>query len=169
MKNCLRQTVSLNAPISNRIFPTSLRINAVWNPYSIEPAYCVFFSQTDCEMYLTLLVCILYSASDGMSRTGVFIAVMCEMERIKMEGEVDVFHTVKAMRKKRPHMVYTKVRTLALALWVFMYLLNFIAAHTLSFTCVYSYLCRYTQLTTWYVCNQTLHTIICITWFSSVC
>lgn len=67
-------------------------------------------------MYLTLFVCILYSASDGMSRTGVFIAVMREMERIKMEGEVDVFHTVKAMRKKRPHMVYTKVRTLALAL-----------------------------------------------------
>ena len=47
-----------------------------------------------------------------MSRTGVFIAAMCEMERVKVEGEVDIFQTVKAMRQKRAHMVYTKVWTL---------------------------------------------------------
>ena len=45
-----------------------------------------------------------------MSRTGVFIAAMCEVERVKVEGEVDIFQTIKAMRKKRPHMVYNKVR-----------------------------------------------------------
>ena len=45
-----------------------------------------------------------------MSRTGVFIAAMCEVERVKVEGEVDFFQTIKAMRKKRPHMVYNKVR-----------------------------------------------------------
>ena len=44
-----------------------------------------------------------------MSRTGVFIAAMCEVERVKVEGEVDVFQTIKTMRKKRPHMVYNKV------------------------------------------------------------
>ena len=44
-----------------------------------------------------------------MSRTGVFIAAMCEVERVKVEGEVDIFQTIKAMRKKRPHMVYNKV------------------------------------------------------------
>ena len=44
-----------------------------------------------------------------MSRTGVFIAAMCEVERVKVEGEVDFFQTIKAMRKKRPHMVYNKV------------------------------------------------------------
>ena len=47
--------------------------------------------------------------SDGMSRTGVFIAAMCEVERVKVEGEVDIFQTIKAMRKKRPHMVHNKV------------------------------------------------------------
>ena len=45
-----------------------------------------------------------------MFRTGVFIAVMCEVERLKVEGEVDFFQTIKAMRKQRPHMVYNKVR-----------------------------------------------------------
>ena len=50
-----------------------------------------------------------------MSHTGVFIAAMCEVERVKVEGEVDNFQTIKAMRKKRPHMVYNKVR-LALSL-----------------------------------------------------
>ena len=44
-----------------------------------------------------------------MSRTGVFIAAMCEVERVKVEGEVDFFQTIKAMRKKRPHMVYNKI------------------------------------------------------------
>ena len=44
-----------------------------------------------------------------MSRTGVFIAAMCEVERVKVEGEVDIFQTIKAMRKKRPHMVCNKV------------------------------------------------------------
>ena len=55
------------------------------------------------------LWCICNILSDGMSRTGVFIAAMCEVERVKVEGEVDFFQTIKAMRKKRPHMVYNKV------------------------------------------------------------
>ena len=45
-----------------------------------------------------------------MSRTGVFIAAMCEVERVKVEGEVDIFQTIKTMRKKRPHMVNNKVK-----------------------------------------------------------
>ena len=56
-----------------------------------------------------LLSCIHDYLSDGMSRTGVFIAAMCEVERVKVEGEVDFFQTIKTMRKKRPHMVYNKV------------------------------------------------------------
>ena len=44
-----------------------------------------------------------------MSCTGVFIAAMCEVERGKVEREVDIFQTIKAMRKQRPHMVYNKV------------------------------------------------------------
>ena len=58
---------------------------------------------------MLLLSCIYDYLSDGMSRTGVFIAAMCEVERVKVEGDVDIFQTIKAMRKKRPHMVYNKV------------------------------------------------------------
>ena len=47
--------------------------------------------------------------SDGMARTGVFIAAMSEVERVKAEGEIDLFQTVKAARSKRPHMISTLV------------------------------------------------------------
>ena len=47
--------------------------------------------------------------SDGMSRTGVFITTMAEVERVKVQGEVDIFQTVKAARSERPHMVSTPV------------------------------------------------------------
>ena len=47
--------------------------------------------------------------SDGMSRTGVFITTMAEVERVKVQGEVDIFQTVKAARYERPHMVSTPV------------------------------------------------------------
>ena len=44
-----------------------------------------------------------------MSRTGVFITTMAEVERVKVQGEVDIFQTVKAARSERPHMVSTLV------------------------------------------------------------
>ena len=47
--------------------------------------------------------------SDGMSRTGVFITTMAEVERVKVQGEVDIFQTVKAARSERPHIVSTPV------------------------------------------------------------
>ena len=47
--------------------------------------------------------------SDGMSRSGVFITCMTEIERVKVEGGVDIFQTVKAARAQRPHMVCTSV------------------------------------------------------------
>ena len=53
------------------------------------------------------VLCALHS--DGMSRTGVFITVMSEIDRVKVEGEMDIFHTVKAARKARPNMVSTVV------------------------------------------------------------
>ena len=44
-----------------------------------------------------------------MGRTGVFITAMSEIERVKVEGEVDIFQTVKAIRVQRPNMVSTVV------------------------------------------------------------
>ena len=49
------------------------------------------------------------SFSDGMSRSGTFITCMSEIERVKVEGGVDIFQTVKAARTQRPHMVNTSV------------------------------------------------------------
>ena len=50
-----------------------------------------------------------------MSRSGVFITCMSEIERVKVEGGVDIFQTVKAARAQRPHMVYTSVSGLLMA------------------------------------------------------
>ena len=44
-----------------------------------------------------------------MSRTGVFITTVAEVERVKVQGEVDIFQTVKAARSERPHMASTPV------------------------------------------------------------
>ena len=38
-----------------------------------------------------------------------FICAMSEVERVKAEGQVDVFQTIKGMRIQRPHMVDTLV------------------------------------------------------------
>ena len=53
------------------------------------------------------LIYLLYS--DSIGRIGVFICAMSEVERVKFEGQVDDFQTVKAMRSQRPHMVDTPV------------------------------------------------------------
>ena len=41
-----------------------------------------------------------------------FICAMSEVERVKVEGQVDVFQTIKGMRIQRPHMVETAVSVL---------------------------------------------------------
>ena len=65
--------------------------------------YTRLFKGTFCKILCTLCI------SDGMSRTGVFITVMSEIDRVKVEGEIDIFQTVKAARTARPHMVPTVV------------------------------------------------------------
>ena len=46
----------------------------------------------------------------GVGRTGVFCVVASCIERLKLEGVVDVFQTVKMMRTQRMSMVNTAVR-----------------------------------------------------------
>lgn len=58
-------------------------------------------------------VCIFhYDISAGAGRTGTFIALSNILERVKAEGLLDVFQTVKSLRTQRPHMVQTVVRML---------------------------------------------------------
>ena len=45
----------------------------------------------------------------GAGRTGTFGALSTVLERVKAEGILDVFQTVKSLRLQRPHMVQTLV------------------------------------------------------------
>lgn len=44
-----------------------------------------------------------------MGRTGVFITLSIVLERMRYEGAVDIFQTVKMLRTQRPAMVQTEV------------------------------------------------------------
>ena len=65
---------------------------------------------------LSMVVCC--ANSDGKSCSGVFINCMMETERIKVEGGVDIFQTVKAARAQRPHMVYTRVSPVKVYIYI---------------------------------------------------
>ena len=54
-------------------------------------------------------MCVFLSA--GVGRTGVFITLSIVLERMRYEGVVDLFQTVKTLRTQRPAMVQTEVRT----------------------------------------------------------
>ncbi len=49
------------------------------------------------------------SFSDGVGRTGAFITIHAQMERMKSEAVVDLFQYVKAIRIQRSDMVSNKV------------------------------------------------------------
>lgn len=63
-----------------------------------------FLSETCIKTHILYLY---YSA--GAGRTGTFIALSNILERVKAEGLLDVFQTVKSLRMQRPHMVQTVV------------------------------------------------------------
>ena len=46
--------------------------------------------------------------SAGVGRTGVFITLGVVLERMRYEGLIDVFNTVKMLRTQRPAMVQTE-------------------------------------------------------------
>ena len=51
----------------------------------------------------------LYTCSDGLGRTGTFIAIWSLIEQMKAEGQIDVVSIIKSIRNQRPgavaHMV----------------------------------------------------------------
>lgn len=52
---------------------------------------------------------IVVHCSAGVGRTGVFLTLSIVLERIRYEGVVDVFQTVKLLRTQRPALVQTEV------------------------------------------------------------
>jgi len=53
---------------------------------------------------LVLMLC-----SAGVGRTGVFVTLSIVLERMRYEGVVDMFQTVKILRTQRPAMVQNEV------------------------------------------------------------
>lgn len=51
---------------------------------------------------------IIIHCSDGSGRTGTFCAVNIALERVKLDGTVDMFQTVRRLRTQRPLMVQTE-------------------------------------------------------------
>ena len=50
-----------------------------------------------------------FCCSNGVGRTGVFLSLHIILERLLVEGLVDIFQTVKNLRIQRPAMVQTLV------------------------------------------------------------
>ena len=45
------------------------------------------------------------SYSDGVGRTGTFLCIHSQLERVKTEGVVDIFQAIKSVRMQRPGLV----------------------------------------------------------------
>ena len=60
----------------------------------------------------TVRILVLYSCSDGVGRTGTFICLHSQLERLKTEGVVDFFQAVKSARIQRAGMVPDAVSNL---------------------------------------------------------
>lgn len=62
-----------------------------------------------CAYCVQCLTRVLTVRSAGVGRTGVFITLSIVLERMRYEGVVDLFQTVKTLRTQRPAMVQTEV------------------------------------------------------------
>ena len=93
----------LNTLVCNHLTPLSLKglkfwlvLQSVW-----FEGLMIFWSSK--SIYL------LCDGSMGVGRTGVFIALSIALERMRYEGVVDMFQTVRLLRTQRPAMVQTEV------------------------------------------------------------
>jgi protein tyrosine phosphatase len=70
--------------------------------YSAHKYVCIFV-----ELSSYTYECFLFSA--GVGRTGVFVTLSIVLERMRYEGVVDMYQTVKVLRSQRPSMVQNEV------------------------------------------------------------
>ena len=86
------------------------------------------------ENILTNLLCFFYSGGSG--RTGTYIAISILLDRLKVEGVVDVFQTVRGLRLQRMLMVQTLVRTntssLLLTCTYVIFCVSFVFRHSMN-------------------------------------
>ena len=77
----------------------------------------IYFSQKYSHLFVYFILMevqkfsliILFISSDGCGRSGAIAATVFCIERLKVEGIVDVFQTVRMMRTQRPHVIRTLV------------------------------------------------------------
>ena len=87
---------------------------------------CKHNSVTDCILYLP--------CSDGVGRTGAFITVHTQLERLKTEGVVDVFQSLKSARIQRAGLVDTLVGSAAVTMYAkCLFIVNTTAQEQYSF------------------------------------
>ena len=60
-------------------------------------------------MFMIIRKCCSYSHSAGVGRTGTFVSIDIELQRIKQQGVVDVYNTVYKLRYQRVSSVQTIV------------------------------------------------------------
>ncbi len=72
---------------------------------SVYFVHMLWFVISKIQLVVLWLIC-----SAGVGRTGVFITLSIVLERMRYEGVVDIFQTVKMLRTQRPAMVQTEVR-----------------------------------------------------------
>ena len=58
---------------------------------------------------IAVCVCGCYTYSDGVSRTGTFLTIHYQLERLKTEGVVDFLQAIKSARLHRPGLVNNTV------------------------------------------------------------
>jgi len=77
-------------------------------------SFKVIFLFKFCLIYKTRILSInsyrIILCSIGVGRTGVFIALSIILERMRYEGVVDMYQTVKMLRTQRPAMIQSEVR-----------------------------------------------------------
>ena len=79
--------------------------------YTYQTSYLHAFSILYHYFHMMMMICGLCAlCSAGIGRTGAFCSLSIAIDRVKAEGLVDIYHTVKHLRTQRPHMVQSEVR-----------------------------------------------------------
>ena len=76
----------------------------------MQVRYTSFTDHSSVNNTLNNILRVLYSCSDGVGRTGTFICLHSQLERLKTEGVVDFFQGVKSARIQRAGLVPDAVR-----------------------------------------------------------
>ena len=110
------------------LYPYTISTNVLHIPVSdptgflhIPPSYRTLFSISEYDMFLSHLIIPLYSIllshyRNGVSRCGIYCTISITWEKLKTEGEVDIFRAVRTVKTNRTQLVENVVSILLLLL-----------------------------------------------------